>query len=80
MNQRQYVRSLAINLIEARKEKGMTQDELAEASGVFQSYICRIEKAKIKRGPPSHILYCIARGLEVSTDSLEKSCLREIRR
>lgn len=36
--------SIAVNLISAREEKGMTQNELSEATKIYQSDISKIER------------------------------------
>jgi len=47
-----------LNLRELRKEKGFTQQELAETAGVSQSQIARYESGK--RLPRPKIAQCIA--------------------
>ncbi|WP_161575403.1 helix-turn-helix domain-containing protein [Beggiatoa leptomitoformis] len=53
---------------EARKSKGLTQKELADALSCQQSYISNLEKGE-SEGTPSQ-LYEIARILDVSVASL----------
>ncbi len=52
----------------ARKEKGLTQEELAERVGVTQSMITHIEKGKKK--PSLDKAIAIARELDTTVDRL----------
>ena len=49
-------------IIDARREKGLTQKQLAELSGLRQSNISRIETGKVT--PDIATLQAIARGLD----------------
>lgn len=51
-----------------RKQKGITQQRLSEASGIDQSSISRMENGK--QGISLDNLYLIANALEVSIESL----------
>jgi transcriptional regulator with XRE-family HTH domain len=54
---------------ELRAAKGMTQDELAAASGLPQSHISRIERAALS---PSHVtIERIARALDVAVAAID---------
>lgn len=52
-----------------RAERGMTQEQLAEKSGLPQSHICRLETGK--HTPTSLTIKKIADALEVSPESLD---------
>lgn len=60
--------NLGINIKNARKQKGLTQEELAENVGITQVMIHYIEQGlKI---PSVGVLAAIAKELDVSVDSL----------
>lgn len=56
------------NIKRIRKEKGITQDELADLCGFYRTYINLIETSK--RLPSSFSLYRIAFALKVEVDEL----------
>jgi len=55
---------LALQLVEARERRGMTQRDLAAASGVKQPMIARIERASQSPGPAT--LVRLLRALQAS--------------
>lgn len=57
--------NIAESLKQARKRKGLTQDELAYRSGVSQSAISDIESGK-RTNPTADTLGCLAAALDVS--------------
>src|SRR5436190_9035558 len=58
-----------------RKALGLTQDQLAEASGVDESYISKIETGRLPYTPSEETIRLMAKTLEV--DSLELLTLAE---
>lgn len=52
------------NLVRLRKEKGMTQEQLEEASGFSQQYISGLEQGR--RNPTIITIYELAQALGVS--------------
>lgn len=58
-----------ITLREARERAGMTQQQLADASGVPQSVISRIESG-VTANPGISIVLRLARRLRLSADQL----------
>lgn len=56
------------NAARIRKEKGMTQEQLAERSGLSQQYLSGLERGR--RNPTIVTLYEIAQALEVSHTEL----------
>ena len=59
---------IKINLREIRKQKGLTQKELAKLSGVSVAYISMLELQK--RSPTIFVLANIARALDVKISDL----------
>lgn len=59
---RDYSFGLGAILAKLRKEKGWTQEQLAEKSGVNRSSVAGIEKGK--QGVSTHSLYAIAEALD----------------
>jgi putative transcriptional regulator len=55
-------------VLEYRKQRGLTQVQLAAMSGVSLANICEIEK--YRRSPTIRIAWRLARALGVSLDSL----------
>jgi len=55
---------LAVQLIERRRQLGMTQVQLAEASGIAQAVISRIEQGRAN--PTANTLNSLARSLDAS--------------
>jgi len=51
-----------------RREKGMTQEQLADAAGIERSYMGTIERGE--RNPTLMKVYNIAKALKVSTSEL----------
>src|SRR5688572_29604980 len=43
----EYVRGAVLKILKIRKQRGLTQAELAERSGVSQQHIAKIERAKL---------------------------------
>lgn len=58
-----------MNLREMRKEKNMTQTQLALFAGVTQTYIGALENGK-RKNPSAIVLKGIAKALEVSVESV----------
>lgn len=56
------------NFARIRKEKGLTQEKVAELSGISQQYLSGLERGK--RNPSVITLYELAHALEVSHVSL----------
>lgn len=52
-------------IIDARKQEGMTQSELAERIGASKSYISRVEKGQIEPGAGTFFRIIEALGLRV---------------
>ncbi len=68
MDEKQIKKNIADTLRVLRAKKRLTQDELAELSGVSQKYIAAIEHEK--SNPSSVILVKIASALEVTVNDL----------
>jgi transcriptional regulator with XRE-family HTH domain len=56
------------NVKKARLEKEFSQEELADKSGFYRTYVNLVETAR--RTPSSYSLYRLAKALGVSTGSL----------
>lgn len=63
-----YVIMIIINLKELRKEKGLTQEELADGVGVSRQTIISIEKEVYQ--PSLELAFKLARFLNVSLETL----------
>lgn len=61
--------SLGTRLLLLRRESGLRQEDLAEASGVSQSYIANIERGKVTNVGVDYI-FALARGLDVRVEHL----------
>ena len=61
-------RNIADNLRQILAKKRISQDELAEKSGISQQYICKIENEKVN--PSIYILFTIASSLNVTVNDL----------
>ena len=59
------------NCLRIRKERGLTQEELSELSGLTQQYLSDLERGK--RNPTIVTIFEIAQALEVSHIDLVKS-------
>lgn len=59
---------LAINIKVERTRKRLTQEELAEKSGISTKHITKIENARVT--PSIYFVYNIARALGVTIDKL----------
>ena len=59
---------LALNMRVERARKSLTQEKLAELSGISAKHITKIEKASVT--PSAYLVYKIAKALDVSVDSL----------
>jgi transcriptional regulator with XRE-family HTH domain len=60
------------NCARLRRQRGLTQEQLAERSGFSQQYISDLERGK--RNPTVVTLYEIAQALEVSHTELVGPC------
>ncbi len=58
------VAAICRTLARARKESGMSQEQLAESSGIPQAEISRIESGLLSRGPTLLTLVRLARALQ----------------
>jgi len=61
---------LAANVARLRRERGMTQVQLAEKVGISEQMLNRIEKAK--SSPGVELLFSLADALGVSADNLRQ--------
>ena len=61
-------KSLGLRVKELRAEKGFTQEELAERTGMFRTYMSRIESGLAN--PTLTMLYTLATALEVDIGEL----------
>ena len=61
-------RRLARNLIRLRAEKGWSQEDLADESGLHRTYVSGIERCR--RNPTVLILERLAKALKVSAAAL----------
>lgn len=61
-------KNIADNMRQIRAKNRISQDELAELSGISQQYICKIENEKVN--PSIHILVKIAESLKVTVNDL----------
>ena len=58
-----------MKLLQYRKQKKLTQGELAARIGVTQAYICALETGK-KQNPSISVLLKIAEALEIPAEEL----------
>lgn len=68
MNAEELNKHIADNIRQIRAKNRISQDELADKSGISQQYICKIENEKVN--PSIHILYKIATSLDVTINNL----------
>ena len=61
--------SLGTRLLLLRRESGLRQEDLAESSGVSQSYIANIERGKVTNVGIEYI-FALARALDVRVEHL----------
>lgn len=59
---------IALNIKIERIKKNLTQEQLAEISGISTKHITKIENGKVT--PSSYLLYKIAQSLNISLDKL----------
>lgn len=59
---------LALNIRIERVRNGLTQEALAELSGISTKHITKIENSKVT--PSAYLVYKIAKALNVSVDKL----------
>ncbi|MBQ4513634.1 MAG: helix-turn-helix transcriptional regulator [Anaerolineaceae bacterium] len=64
-----------MNLKEIRLARGMTQQQLADASGITQSMICRLESREAM--PSVETLKALSKVLECSIDELLADPVKE---
>lgn len=62
------MRELATRIVEIRKERGITQIELAKTLGVTQSMVSRIERGELRLN--GEVIVKLAKLYKVSTDEL----------
>ncbi len=62
---------MAVELMELRERHGMTQEELAEATGIHQSEISRIERGSAN--PTAKTLLRIAEALDARVSFVDRS-------
>ncbi len=62
------MQKLAARIVELRKERGITQVELAKTLGVTQSMVSRIERAELRLN--GEVIVKLAKLYKVSTDEL----------
>jgi transcriptional regulator with XRE-family HTH domain len=60
--------ALGLRIRELRAERGITQEELAEHSGVFRTYMSRVEAGKAN--PTLTMLHMFANALEITIQEL----------
>ena len=60
--------TLGMRIKTLRKNLNLTQEKLAELSGISAKHITKIEKACVT--PSAYLVYKIAKALDVSVDSL----------
>jgi len=63
-------KKLASNIKRYRKQKGLTQMQLAELANTTRSYISKIEAPTAQRGISMDIFFAIAEALQVSEQEL----------
>ena len=68
LSRTKFLEIIGSNIRQIRKEKGLSQDELASMCGFYRTYINLIETSK--RLPSSLSLYKIALALKVEVDRL----------
>lgn len=68
---KKFLKSFGQKLAEARKNRGITQEKLADAVGLHRTYIGFIEQGK--RNPSIGNIYKIAKALKISLKDLFKS-------
>ena len=67
-NQKEKIITLGQSIRSVRKKRGLTQQQLAEKTGLQQSLIARWESDS--HTPTTALLVCVADALEVSLDEL----------
>ena len=65
---KQFTIKLAKKIRQLRKEKGMSQEELAHEAGLYRTYVGHIEKGRYS--PSAYVLYKISRALKVKAEVL----------
>jgi len=60
---KQFTIKLAKKIRQLRKEKGMSQEELAHDAGLYRTYVGHIEKGRYS--PSAYVLYKIGKVLKV---------------
>ena len=63
-------KTLAGNVLRLRKDRGMSQRQLADRLGISLVHLNRIENAH--HSPKAELLYSLADALEVTTDQLRQ--------
>lgn len=66
--EQKFRQQIALNMRIERARKGLTQERLAELSGISAKHITKIEKANVT--PSAYLIYKIAKALDVSIDTL----------
>lgn len=63
LTKKQFTIKLAKKIRQLRKEKGMSQEELAHDAGLYRTYVGHIEKGRYS--PSAYVLYKIKKALGV---------------
>lgn len=68
MNKQEFTKRLAANITKVRKQKGLSQEELADRAQLYRTYVGHIENARYS--PSAHVVYKIIKALKVSADDI----------
>lgn len=68
-----YFNLIRYNIKRIREDKGLTQQQLADKSGITMNYLAKIENSKMQRGFSVIIMGRIADALEVDITELFKT-------
>lgn len=68
MNKSEFTKRLAANISKVRKQRNMSQEELADKAELYRTYIGHVENARYS--PSGFVLYKIIKALKVSPDEI----------
>lgn len=68
LNKKDFTQRIAKRILVLRKQKGMSQEELADRAELYRTYIGHIENARYS--PSAHVLYKIIKALQIDPKDL----------
>lgn len=68
MNKSEFTRRLVANIAKARKQRKMSQEELADKAELYRTYVGHVENARYS--PSAYVLYKIIKALKASADEI----------